>query len=163
MNNAEYAQQYDFVFEPQYDNEVPKGTVIAQDVEPGLSKRIKVKITLTVSDGQRMVAIPEIKPGEHKDEVFAKLKAEGFVPQETAMSSDEVAVDCVIKTSPSYPDQAVAGSTIMVFVSTGEEEPEPITVPNVKDLSLADAINQLRTAGFQVNEANIKRSTMPMF
>lgn len=157
LNNPEYAQQYDFHFEPQYDKEAPKGTIIGQNVEPGLSKRIKVEITLTVSDGQHMVSIPEIKPGEHKDEVFAKLKAEGFVPQETVMSSDEVAVDCVIKTSPSYPDQAVEGSTVMVFVSTGEEEPEPITVPKVVDLSLADAINQLRTAGFQVNEANIKR------
>ena len=91
------------------------------------------------------------KPGTPK-----KVKAAGFVPQLTQMTSDTVAKDRVVKTVPAFPAQAEEGSVVVIYVSTGEEEPEPISVPNVLNLGIEDAKTQLRNAGFIVNDAAVK-------
>ena len=65
--------------------------------------------------------------------------------------------DRVVKTVPAFPDQAEEGSVVVIYVSTGEEEPEPISVPNVINLGLEDAKTQLRNAGFIVNDPAAKR------
>lgn len=141
-------------YKTQYDD-APAGQIIDQDPRAGTAKRAgedgKVEIVLTISLGKRLVQVPEIQAGEHRDEVEAKLKAAGFENLTfTQMSSDEVEAGFVIKTSPSYPEQVDVETQIQVFVSTGEEEPEPVKVPNVVDMTLADAQKTLGESGFVV-------------
>ena len=148
-NNEEYAKLYKFnPPEQEYSNEYDKGVICKQNPKPGTSKKIKVEITLTVSMGKRTVQIPEVQENEHKDVVVSRITAAGFVPQLTQMTSDTVAKDRVVKTVPAFPDQAEEGSVVVIYVSTGEEEPEPISVPNVINLGLEDAKTQLRNAGY---------------
>ena len=156
-NNEEYAKLYKFnPPEQEYSNEYDKGVICKQNPKPGTSKKIKVEITLTVSMGKRTVQIPEVQENEHKDVVVSRITAAGFVPQLTQMTSDTVAKDRVVKTVPAFPDQAEEGSVVVIYVSTGEEEPEPISVPNVINLGLEDAKTQLRNAGFIVNDPAVK-------
>ena len=156
-NNEEYAKLYKFnPPEQEYSNEYDKGVICKQNPNPGTSKKIKVEITLTVSMGKRTVQIPEVQENEHKDVVVSRITAAGFVPQLTQMTSDTVAKDRVVKTVPAFPDQAEEGSVVVIYVSTGEEEPEPISVPNVINLGLEDAKTQLRNAGFIVNDPAVK-------
>lgn len=156
-NNEEYAKLYKFnPPEQEYSNEYDKGVICKQNPKPGTSKKIKVEITLTVSMGKRTVQIPEVQENEHKDVVVSRITAAGFVPQLTQMTSDTVAKDRVVKTVPAFPDQAEEGSVVVIYVSTGEEEPEPISVPNVINLGLEDAKTQLRNAGFIVNAPAVK-------
>ena len=141
-------------YKTQYDD-APAGQIIDQDPRAGTAKRAgedgKVEIVLTISLGKRLVQVPEIQAGEHRDEVEAKLNAAGFENLTfTQMSSDEVEAGFVIKTSPSYPEQVDVETQIQVFVSTGEEEPEPVKVPNVVDMTLADAQKTLGESGFVV-------------
>ena len=156
-NNEEYAKLYKFnPPEQEYSNEYDKGVICKQNPKPGTSKKIKVEITLTVSMGKRTVQIPEVQENEHKDVVVSRITAAGFVPQLTQMTSDTVAKDRVVKTVPAFPDQAEEGSVVVIYVSTGEEEPEPISVPNVINLGLEDAKTQLRNAGVIVNDPAVK-------
>ena len=156
-NNEEFAKLYKFnPPEQEYSNEYDKGVICKQNPKPGTSKKIKVEITLTVSMGKRTVQIPEVQENEHKDVVVSRITAAGFVPQLTQMTSDTVAKDRVVKTVPAFPDQAEEGSVVVIYVSTGEEEPEPISVPNVINLGLEDAKTQLRNAGFIVNDPAVK-------
>lgn len=156
-NNEEYAKLYKFnPPEQEYSNEYDKGVICKQNPKPNTSKKIKVEITLTVSMGKRTVQIPEVQENEHKDVVVSRITAAGFVPQLTQMTSDTVAKDRVVKTVPAFPDQAEEGSVVVIYVSTGEEEPEPISVPNVINLGLEDAKTQLRNAGFIVNDPAVK-------
>lgn len=156
-NNEEYAKLYKFnPPEQEYSNEYDKGVICKQNPKPGTSKKIKVEITLTVSMGKRTVQIPEVQENEHKDVVVSRITEAGFVPQLTQMTSDTVAKDRVVKTVPAFPDQAEEGSVVVIYVSTGEEEPEPISVPNVINLGLEDAKTQLRNAGFIVNDPAVK-------
>lgn len=156
-NNEEYAKLYKFnPPEQEYSNEYDKGVICKQNPKAGTSKKIKVEITLTVSMGKRTVQIPEVQENEHKDVVVSRITAAGFVPQLTQMTSDTVAKDRVVKTVPAFPDQAEEGSVVVIYVSTGEEEPEPISVPNVINLGLEDAKTQLRNAGFIVNDPAVK-------
>ena len=156
-NNEEYAKLYKFnPPEQEYSNEYDKGVICKQNPKPGTSKKIKVEITLTVSMGKRPVQIPEVQENAHKDVVVSRIPAAGFVPQLTQMTSDTVAKDRVVKTVPAFPDQAEEGSVVVIYVSTGEEEPEPISVPNVINLGLEDAKTQLRNAGFIVNDPAVK-------
>ena len=144
-NNEEYAKLYKFnPPEQEYSNEYDKGVICKQNPKPGTSKKIKVEITLTVSMGKRTVQIPEVQENEHKDVVVSRI------------TSDTVAKDRVVKTVPAFPDQAEEGSVVVIYVSTGEEEPEPISVPNVINLGLEDAKTQLRNAGFIVNDPAVK-------
>ena len=160
-NNEEYAKLYKFnPPEQEYSNEYDKGVICKQNPKPGTSKKIKVEITLTVSMGKRTVQIPEVQENEHKDVVVSRITAAGFVPQLTQMTSDTVAKDRVVKTVPAFPDQAEEGSVVVIYVSTGEEEPEPISVPNVINLGLEDAKTQLRNAGFIVNDKSPKGTVL---
>lgn len=155
VNNPEYKEKYKFLDPVQKYDDAPEGEIIAQEPEAGSSKKPgqsgKVDVTLTISRGKKLVQIPEVKAGEHEDEVIAKLKAEGFtIVNPTEMSSDEVEKGFVIKTSPSYPDQVDVSTPIQVFVSTGKEKPAPVKVPDVTKMPLANAQKMLSEAGFLV-------------
>ncbi len=154
VNNSEYQSQYNIEFEPRYDS-APKGEVIDQSVKAGSSRKVKCDITLTISSGLKMTQVPEVKPGEHKDVVIARLKQAGFEVLEVQTSSEDVAEGFVISTDPSYPAERPEGETIKVLVSTGLKEPDPVPVPNVVDMGLQDAIDKLKQNGFLVNNSAV--------
>lgn len=157
LGNPEYTGKYKFETETRNDSEVPAGVVLEQNIDAGSSKKPVVNITLTISLGKRLVEVPEVTAGEHKDEVTARLRLAGFEVQLAQMTSTEVAKDFVIKTMPAFPNKAEEGSTIVVYVSTGEEEPDPVKMPNVEGMELNAAVTKLREAGFVVDPSKAKK------
>ncbi len=71
--------------------------------------------------------------------------------KEVKQSSDTVAADNVIKTSPSYPDKAAKGDVITMFVSTGKEQVPDVTVRNMKGVDVSTAVDQLTDLGLTVD------------
>lgn len=154
--NPEYFEWFTFGPAKEQYSEKAAGTVLEQSLEAGIEVKKGVKtITLTVSKGQKMVKIPNVV-GQHRDQVEAALKNEGFIVSYTLDVSDTVAKDFVISLSPKeYPEELPYGSDITMVVSNGTTPIEPVPVPQVVNLSKQQALAQLAAVGFVLTDADI--------
>lgn len=119
-NNQEYIDNLSFNVEYVNSDEVAEGLVISQDPKEQMVK-VKSVVKLEVSSGPREIEIPQISENEHRETVRDKLEKAGFTNiREVRQSSDTVAADNVIKTSPAYPDKVSKDEVITIFVSTGQ-------------------------------------------
>ncbi len=81
----------------------------------------------------------------------ADIRGADLVPEKLKESSDKVAEGKVIRTRPAAGNSVDPGSKVQVFVSSGKAMAE---VPNVADLSIADATTALESAGFKVGSVS---------
>lgn len=138
------------------NNEATAGTVIKQDpIGDRMVKSGTKTLTLTISLGPKQVEIPQVTTTDTEEKVVSLLRAKGFNPSVQRVSSDTVPAGYVVKTNPSYPEQAPEGSVVNVYVSTGSEPVPDRLVPNVEGAAQADAIAKLTEQGFVVNQENI--------
>lgn len=129
-------------------NPVPSETALENEVydqEPKPNALVKRgdKVTLTFNPPKGNVALPSLV-GQTKDEVTKQLTALGLVPQFADQESDTVAEGLVISQDPPA-SEIKPGSTVKFVVSIGKGKVE---VPNVLNLDLATASNQLGAKGF---------------
>ena len=149
-NKQEYIENLSINVQYVNSDEVAEGYVISQDPKEQMVK-VKSIVKLEVSSGPKEIDIPQVSENEHKETVRDKLEKAGFVVKEVKQSSDTVAADNVIKTSPSYPDKAVKGDVITMFVSTGKEQVPDVTVRNMKGVDVSTAVDQLTDLGLTVD------------
>lgn len=138
----------------EYNKDVPEGYVISQD--PTYMERFnKVKegstVSVVISKGQEKTTVPNVK-GKEKEEAIklledAKLKAE--VIEETSKTVKE---GFVISQETAPDEEAFAGDTIKIHVSTGTGIKE-VTVVSVMGQSEANAKSTLEGLGLKVNVA----------
>ena len=126
--------------------DVPEGSVIDQDPQPGAKAKKGSDVTLTVSGGAGQVNVPDVDNTSFTDAQQA-LTSEGFKVQRQNEASATVDKDLVIRTDPAGGTPANKGSTVQVFVSTGKEQK---AIPDVTGLSEDDGFAQLGQAGFAV-------------
>ena len=150
-NNQEYIDNLSFNVKYVNSDEVAEGLVISQDPKEQMVK-VKSVVKLEVSSGPREIEIPQISENEHRETVRDKLEKAGFTNiREVRQSSDTVAADNVIKTSPAYPDKVSKDEVITIFVSTGKEQVPDVTVLNMKGVDVATAVKQLTDLGLTVD------------
>lgn len=138
----------------EYNKDVPEGYVISQD--PTYMERFnKVKegstVSVVVSKGQEKTTVPNVK-GKEKEEAIklledAKLKVE--VIEETSKTVKE---GFVISQETAPDEEAFAGDTVKIHVSTGTGIKE-VTVVSVIGQSEANAKSTLEGLGLKVNVA----------
>ncbi len=153
-NDTDFLNTYSLEFEYANSTEYGEGYVIQQQPEAGSKIKLKGKLTLWISTGEKVTQVPEVTAGENKDVVRARLEQAGFSVVEVMETSDEFDKDSVIKTVPAYPNKIPSGAEIQMYVSIGEEKPDPVEIPNVQNVSLADAKKKLVQSGFA--EGNIR-------
>lgn len=153
-NNSEFLNTYSLEFEYANSTEYGEGYVIEQEPQAGSKIKLKGTLTLWISTGEKVTQVPEVTPGENKDVVRARLEQAGFTVVEVKATSDEFDKDTVIKTVPAYPNKVPSGGEIQMHISIGEEQPDPVAIPNIQNVSLKDAISKLTAKGF--SEGNIK-------
>ncbi|HEX5366125.1 MAG TPA: Stk1 family PASTA domain-containing Ser/Thr kinase [Acidimicrobiales bacterium] len=126
------------------DPQVPANQVISQD--PGAGKEVDEGSTvkLTVSQGPKAVAVPDVT-GMTQTEAQQTLTAQGFVVDVTPQESDEVEEGRVISQDPAANQQVPPGATIALAVSSGKGK---IAVPDVRNQSVGTARANLDAAGF---------------
>ncbi|MBV8966476.1 MAG: serine/threonine protein kinase, partial [Mycobacteriaceae bacterium] len=90
------------------------------------------------------VQVPTVKNQSSADAI-ATLQNKGFKVRTLQKPDSTVAPDHVIDTDPKAGDAAVQGSEVTINVSTG---PEQRTIPDVSNLSYAEAERRLTAAGF---------------
>ncbi|WIM98088.1 Stk1 family PASTA domain-containing Ser/Thr kinase [Actinoplanes oblitus] len=141
----------------QYSSTVPKDSVISQN--PGPDERV-VKgdtLTLILSLGPEVHAVPDII-GQEAAAAKGSLEELKLKYQEgKGQYSDTIPEGVVITTSPKVGTELKPGETVTVILSRGRA---PITVPNVVGMNINDARAKLAQNGLQMVERH-KDSDQP--
>lgn len=132
-----------------------KGQIVSQTPEPNASVSKNTTIEYTVSKGPeeqqpQSVSVPDMT-GMTLDEATSSLAEYGLSISSTTESSDMVASNLVIRSTPGAGESASVGDTVIVVISSGPDE-EQATVPSVIGSSVADAKATLEALGFIVNQ-----------
>ncbi len=125
-------------------DDVPKGSVIAQDPDPLSTLTVGGGVDLTVSTGRPDVVVPYVI-GDDKETARRKLIDIGLRVKLVKQTSDQDQ-GTVVRTTPNPADSVSTGSLVTVYYSTG-----PTQVPNVVGLDERSARARLRDAGFRVD------------
>lgn len=139
-------KSYKYNYEPSDD--VKKEEVISVEPEAGTEIDKDEQVVITVSEGKEETGIPDVTSVPQETAV-STLEGMKFVVLVKTKSSDEVEKGKVIETIPKAGTSAKEGDKITVVVSSGPEE-KKVKVPELLGLGEAEAIKNLRDAGFEV-------------
>jgi eukaryotic-like serine/threonine-protein kinase len=146
--NADIAAMYNFAVTYTVDTNSEAGTILGQNPSAGRSMMVTpegISVELTVSTGTVFTAVPDVVNIDYR-EAKTRLEQAGFQVEIENATSDSVAKDYVISTSPSANDQLSAGSTVYVTVSSGPEIGK-VEMPNLVGLTEDAAISRLESVG----------------
>ena len=120
------------------DDTVSEGDIISTDPTSGMSVPLDTTVTVTVSTGPQLAAVPDIV-GSQVDAAWVSLSDAGFTQgQQTTDYSPDVAQGAVISADPATGTEVPTGSTVDLIVSNGL-----VNVPDVTGQSTVDANAQL--------------------
>jgi serine/threonine-protein kinase len=134
----------------QFHDIAAQGTVYGTDPDPGTSVKKGAKVTLLISKGAQLFAVPKIV-GKPIDDAKAMMSAANFtLTIGSHRHDDTVPKDAVVSYGPPR-EQAKRGTTFTAVVSDG---PELIEVPNVTGKTSASAQKAIEAAGFTYGSAS---------
>jgi serine/threonine-protein kinase len=132
----------------QFDDTVPKGSVISQSPAGGEQASRDTKVQLVISDGPKPVPVPNVV-GQSYDDAVNVLKAAHLGVTRVDDFSDTIPVGQVISQDPAANAQAPRDSKVTLHVSKG---PDLVTVPDVRNMKVEDASAALEQAGLAVGD-----------
>ena len=140
---------WDIVTQRDHYDGTEEGEIVRTVPEPGTSLREGETLTLYVSLGPPLVAVPQDLVGLPVEEAQARLAAPGLelVAEVQEQPSDEVEAGIVIGLGEDLPGQLPRGSTVVLIVSAGPEEPE---IPDLEGEDYEDAVAELEAMGLEV-------------
>ena len=157
---------YNFVITDVYTNDTEPGIIISQKPDPGRSMSIEndgVTVEISVSRSMTSIEVPDVANHEYR-EAMTLLEKTGFVVEVEAATSDTVAHNYVISTSPAAGEKIISGSTVYLNVSSGPQV-QYVQMPNLIGLSEEAAIakltgNNLNYAGSEWIDSPLDRGTV---
>ncbi len=149
MNQPEYNN---FIFEPVVDEEstAEAGTILRQSPANGRVDKNST-IVVYISDSASQVEIPDVYGYEYTS-AESVIKGQGFEVKVEKEKNEEAEIGTVIKTYPAKGEMAAVGSLVTIYVATSEEV-EPVEVPNLVGMTIAQARAALANAGLALNTA----------
>jgi eukaryotic-like serine/threonine-protein kinase len=129
--------------QPVQSADVPEGSVVSTDPNPGTMAPQGSVVTITPSAGPAPVSVPPVAGLPEEEARQALTAADLQVGERTAATSDAVPVGTVISSSPSEGTEVPPGTAVDLVVSDG---PSMLTLPDVTGLSEAEAGRQLENA-----------------
>lgn len=130
------------------DEKFDKDTVISQSVEAGKTLKPGGFIELQVSDGPKMVKVPDVIKKEWRT-ALSQLEANDLVGKIEDEFHDSVAEGLVIRTEPPEGTEVKAKSDVIVYKSKGPEIKET-KVPGLIGLTRQQAMKALSEAKLAV-------------
>ena len=127
----------DYVIERDYTELFDEGKVASQSIEKGTELSETDKVTIVISKGKKMKAVPDVV-GKSASEAKAVLEAAGFTVTEDDEYSEEVEKDKVISQSPDANANAAEGSSVTIVISKGKEV-KVAKVPDLKKKTVTEA------------------------
>lgn len=149
-------QKYEIKVETGYTDEYPAGYVYKQEPAHGSTIKMKGVLTLYISKGSRLEAVPIMTPGESANMVRSRLTGEGFKVIEVEESSLEFKKGYVIRIDPQPGEMVQHGSEVTMYVSSGEPIADPIQMSNVIGMAANDARDKLVDDGFDINKIKME-------
>ncbi|MCM6776947.1 Stk1 family PASTA domain-containing Ser/Thr kinase [Nocardia sp. CDC159] len=135
-----------------------KNKVISQNPAPGSKIDAGSKVTITLGKGPEQVRVPDVV-GQQIDVAQPNLeKSAGFkvvIQKETSSRP----VGEVLATDPPGGSDADRGSTVTVRVATSDQ----ITMPDLRGLTAAQAVDKLRASGWTGGLAQINQISQATF
>lgn len=135
-----------------FSDTIPQGIVISQSPNSGKKVPKGATIDLVVSKGEELISIPDLI-GKNYSEVRKELKQLGLPLTRTKEYNDSVEKDAILRQSPPAGTEVKKGLTVSVVVSKG---PEMVKVPEVRELSEAEAVSKVTDAGLIADVQYIK-------
>jgi len=129
------------------NDEVPAGAIISQAPEADTEVKKGAVINLVASKGENLVQVPDVV-GKDADEATSRLKQLDLNVEKKQAYSDTVEEGKVISQNPEAGTEVKIGSTVTITVSKGKEL---VTVPNVINMTEAEAITELEDLGLEVD------------
>ncbi len=147
MNQTAYA---DFNFEPVIDEEsdAEAGTILKQEPSTGKVNKNST-IIIYISDSASQVEVPDVYGYEHSS-ADSVLRGAGLETSVVKERSDDAEIGTVIRTHPAKGEKVAVGSLITIYVATNEEV-EPVAVPNLVGMTIAQARATLAEAGLTLD------------
>ena len=130
-----------------YNAEYEEGQIYYQTPAAGKTVKAGSTIYVKVSAGAKLVPVPPFV-NQEATAVYSKLVNLGFKYTVSEVQSDTVPAGHVVRTSPEAGQEAVYGSNVVVYVSSGSDK-EPVTVPDVLGQMEEYAAETIREAGFE--------------
>ena len=131
-----------------FNTEYEAGQIYRQSPSAGKSVKKGSTVQVWVSAGGQMIPIPTFT-NQEATAVYAKLVSLGLKYSTTEIASDTIAEGSVVRTSPEAGQSAPAGSTVVVYVSTGSNK-QRLQVPEVLGYPEEVAVQTLKDAQFEV-------------
>lgn len=141
-----------------FDDSVPAGVVIGTDPVGGSELAPDSTVTVVVSKGEEMFAVPKLEGLSADDAEAALKKADlklGKVEEEYSVSVDK---DDVISASKKSGEDLSKGTKVDLVVSKGVK---PTPVPNVEGLTFDAAYATLAKRGFRVGKDEVFSDDVP--
>ena len=129
-------------------NNSPRGTVVGQDPEPDVNAAPGLKVTLALSNGPKVAAVPAVI-GLSREQAQNALESAGFEMGDVSERASGEPRGAVIDSRPRPGAQAPAPSPVSLVVSAG---PTTIVVPDLTGRPLSDAMQLLRQVGLKVGD-----------
>ncbi len=147
MNQPAYS---DFSFEPIIDEEsdAEAGTILRQDPASGKVNK-NSKIVIYISDSSSKVEVPDVYGYEYTS-ADAVIRGKGLDTTVVKERNEDVEIGTVIKTYPAKGEMVAVGSMITIYVATSEEV-EPVAVPNLVGMTIAQARAALNEVGLALD------------
>ena len=157
---------FNFVITDVYTNDAAPGIIISQKPDPGRSMSIEndgVTVEISVSRSMTSIEVPDMSGYDYR-EAAEQLQKMGFSVEIESATSDTVAHNCVISSSPAAGEMVISGSLIYLSVSSGPQVVY-VEMPNLIGLSEEAAIkklesNNLSYAGSDWVESPLDRGTV---
>ncbi|MEV4534884.1 Stk1 family PASTA domain-containing Ser/Thr kinase [Asanoa sp. NPDC049518] len=130
----------------RYDDNLPKGTVVATDPPVDTETKPGDKVTVFVSKGKAPLSVPRVV-GKNVNDARNELIALGLEPLISYKKSDQPR-DTVTKQTPSDGAGVEPGAKIELEVSEG---PPQVLVPRLIGLPCQQAVQQLQGMGLTPN------------
>jgi serine/threonine-protein kinase len=126
-------------------DEYDPGIVMKQSIDAGTKVKEGKVVELTVSIASDEVEVPDVT-GMTEAAATSALEDAGFKVDVQEESSDSVDEGNVIRQSPSGGRKLAKDETVIIVVSTGEDD---VSVPSLIGLTKEDAIAKITSAGLQ--------------
>ncbi|MGR0160939.1 Stk1 family PASTA domain-containing Ser/Thr kinase [Paenarthrobacter nitroguajacolicus] len=137
-----------FQSEPKdvFDDDILAGLAVGTEPESGAEVRKFQPITLFVSKGAQLFALPGLTGGTLEEAKIALNTAEMALGNVTQAFDEKVPAGVVISQDPAKGTEVRHGTPVSLVVSKG---PQPIPVPDVRGLAQDAAVKALQDAGLK--------------
>lgn len=137
-----------FQSEPKdvFDDDILAGLAVGTEPESGTEVRKFQSITLFVSKGAQLFALPGLTGGTLEEAKIALNSAEMALGNVTHAFDEKVPAGVVISQDPAKGTEVRHGTPVSLVVSKG---PQPIPVPDVRGLTQDAAVKAIQDAGLK--------------